>query len=449
VQAGDSGQARWLLRAATADAAHRRTTSGRRAARAARTVALLLLLALVASCATSVSKVSRDVTLVGSWSGEELVAFRSVLDLFEHRTGHKVTYVETRDLRGTIESRLRDGAALDVAGVTGPAHLAELAGTGVLRPLSAAIDVGAYKSDVAPTFIELGSIDGRLVGAFIKSTAKGLVWYDPGVFRLGVPTDWQDLQRMAVAAAGPRTHPWCVGLSSRESSGWPGTDWVENIVIRQSGADVYDRWVSGHLPWTSREVRRAFELFGQVVAEDAVHGGSSGATTTDFSRAGAPLFTRPPGCLFMQQGSFMLPFLATDGRIPGRDVDFFPFPALDPDHEGVLVGAGDIVALLSDEHGARELIAFLVSAEGQAAWVATGAALSINAHVTDYPNDVARRAAGLLVAADQFRFDASDEMPARMSDAFTSGVLEFVADQRRLPDILEGLDAVRRDAYAR
>jgi alpha-glucoside transport system substrate-binding protein len=413
--------------------------------------AALLLGTLVAlmGCAGPARHADGPVRVIGSWTGDELAALRSVLDLFTERTGHVVEVDETRDLRGVIGARLQAGDPPDLAGVSGPAHLSELAHAGALRPLSSAIDVGAYKAGVAPTFIELGSVDGRLVGAFIKSTAKGLVWYDPRVFRLGIPTTWDDLQRMATAAATPPTRPWCVGLASGEASGWPGTDWIEAILIRQAGSNIYDRWVDGQLAWASREVRLAFERYGQVVAEDAVHGGRMHAIETDFSVAGEPLFSRPPGCLFLLQGSFMLPFLAGPERVPGEDLDFFPLPDIDPAHGGSVVGAGDLVVLLTDRPAARDLMAFLVSAEGRAAWVATGAALSVNARVTDYPNEVAARAAEVLVSADRFRFDASDEMPTAMSEAFSAAVVEFTADQRRLGAILDGLDAVRRDAYAR
>jgi alpha-glucoside transport system substrate-binding protein len=408
---------------------------------------LLATCALLGSCAPPPSDAQGPITLIGSWTGQELRAFHDVLEIFETRTGQRVEYVETRDLRGTIEQRLRDGAPLDLAGVSGPAHLAQLAGQGVLKPLADAVDVGAYKADVAPTFIQLGSVDGRLVGAFIKSTAKGLIWYNPTVFRLGTPTTWDDLQRMAAAAAGGDTHPWCVGLASRESSGWPGTDWIENILIRQSGPKTYDRWVRGELPWTAREVRRAFQMFGQIVAEDAVHGGSRGALDTDFSEAGQPLFEQPPGCLFLHQGSFMSAFLADGERVPGDDFDFFSFPELNPAYQATVVGAGDLVGLFSDRPAARALMAFLVSAEGQAAWVRTGAALSINSRVNDYPDRVSARAAALLVSAGQFRFDASDEMPTAVSEAFATAVLEFVADQRRLDEVLEALEEVRRAAH--
>ena len=32
---------------------------------------------------------------------------------------------------------------------------------------------------------------------------------------------------------------WCVGLASQQTSGWPGTDWIEDILLHQAGPARY------------------------------------------------------------------------------------------------------------------------------------------------------------------------------------------------------------------
>ena len=245
------------------------------------------------------------------------------------------------------------------------------------------------------------------------------------------------------------TRPWCLGLASRESSGWPGTDWIENFLIRQSGADVYDSWVGGSLAWTSPEVTQAWKAYGKVAGESVVSGGVRAAVETDFAAAGEPLFTDPPGCLFLHQGSFMPTFWQQDGRVANRDFDFFPFPEFAAEHRGAVVGAGDLFGLFTDSGPARALLTYLVSPEGQSLWVSGGGALSVHRKVTAYPDAVASRAAVMLAQADQFRFDASDLMPAELNEAFWKGVISYTEDQARLPAILADLDSVREQSYAR
>jgi alpha-glucoside transport system substrate-binding protein len=410
-----------------------------------RFLAVLLISTLLglASCSGASGGSSTSVSVLGSWTGSEGDAFQAVVRPFEERTGIRVDYTTTRDLHGAIEDGLASGHPPDLAGLDGPTHLRELAGRGKLKDLGGAIDLQQYKESVAPTFVEFGSVNGQLLGVFLKATLKGLIWYDPAVFRRGIPASFEDLQWMADRYLADDTHEWCVGLASEEASGWPGTDIIESFLIQQSGVDAYDRWISGDLPWTSAEVRSAFLAYGQVVADDAVHGGASAALSTPFQDAGYPLFTDPPGCLFLQQGSFMPAFFEADGQRPGVTFDFFPFPDINPDNHGNVIGGGDLFGMLTDNPAAAELLRYLVSPEAQTILVSAGGALSVDKRVGTYPNELVQREASLLTGARRFRFDASDLMPAAVNKAFWAAVLAYTADQTRLDEILQEMDRVR------
>ncbi|HKZ91233.1 MAG TPA: hypothetical protein VJZ50_03775 [Candidatus Limnocylindrales bacterium] len=115
----------------------------------------------------------------------------------------------------------------------GPGYMAQLAKAGRLVDLGTVIDLGAYKRQTAPAFVHLGTVDSRLVGIFLKGTVKGLLWFNPDVYRGGPVAAWARLQHQAMSTEGVRA--WCMGLGSDASSGWPGTDWIEDFVLRQSG----------------------------------------------------------------------------------------------------------------------------------------------------------------------------------------------------------------------
>jgi alpha-glucoside transport system substrate-binding protein len=404
---------------------------------------LLGLLFVGASCGSARSLERTSVEVLGSWTGKEADAFQAVVEPFERRTGVDVEYSATRDLRGTIATRLAEGHPPDLVGLEGPTHLRELANQAVLRDLGDAIDLQTYKASVPPTFVEFGSVNGRLLGVFLKATVKGLIWYNPAVFRRGTPASFADLQWMSEPYLTSETREWCVGLSSKESSGWPGTDLIESFLIQASGVDAYDGWANGRLPWTSPEVRAAFQAYGRVVADDAVYGGAAGALATRFEEAGRPLFADPAGCLFLNQGSFMPAFFGADGYRAGVDFDFFPFPAIADGNEGSVIGGGDLFGMLTDNPAAAELIRDLISPDGQSILVSAGGALSVDRRVSGYPNDLVRREASVLTGAQRFRFDASDLMPAPMNRAFWQAVLDFTADQSQLSPILERLERAR------
>ncbi len=285
--------------------------------------ALILVVSALACTSTADPHIGGTVRVVGSWSGAEQDAFLAMVRPFEQQSGVSVEYTGTRDLNGLLWQSVAQKNPPDVAGLPGPGQMAEFARFGALQDLGNVIDVGAYKADTVPTFIDLGTVDGKLVGVFIKATLKGLIWYNPKIYTLPAPQNWAALQQDATLAKRD-ANTWCVGLGSDATSGWPGTDWIEDFVLRQSGPDVYDDWVSGKLPWTSPEIKSAFQMYGQVVADAA--GGQTSVIATSFQDGGNGLFSDPPQCLFHHQATFMTEFFKSQAGAREGEYDFFPFP---------------------------------------------------------------------------------------------------------------------------
>ncbi len=390
-------------------------------------------------------QIGGSVSVIGTWGGAEQDAFLAMVAPFEAQTGVKVEYTGTRDLNAVLTTGVASGILPDLAGLPGPGQLQEFAKRGALKPLDDVLDIATYKSETSPGFVDLGTVDGQVYGVFIKAAVKGLIWYNPKVYTGGTPTSWDDLNAKAAAAASGDMSPWCVGLESGAASGWPGTDWIEDFVIRQSGPDVYDAWVAGTQKWTSPEIKSAFDAFGDVL--DASHGGSGYVLNTNFGSAANPMFADPPGCLFHHQASFITSFFQDEGGAVEGDYDFFPMPDINPAYAGATTGAGDLFGMFNDTPQARALMAYLVTAEAQSIWVGIGGALSGNKNVTNYPDDVSARSAEILANATVFRFDGGDLMPAALQSAFFSAIVDFAQDQSKLDSILAGLDEVQATAY--
>ena len=228
------------------------------------------------------------VTVIGTWGGSEQESFLAMVAPFEAATGVDVQYTGTRDINTVLSTGVASGILPDVAGLPGPGQLTEWAKSGALKPLDDVLDVATYTAETAPALVALGTVDGKISGVFIKAAVKGLIWFNPANYTGGAPATWDALE---ATAAAPAKNLWCVGLESGAASGWPGTDWIEDFVLRQSGPDVYDAWVAGTQKWTSPEIKTAFEAFGKVITES--YGGSDTVLTTNFGDGGNQLFTSP------------------------------------------------------------------------------------------------------------------------------------------------------------
>ena len=403
------------------------------------TVALML----AAACGPGTTGNAKEVTVVGSWGGSEQDSFLAMVKPWEDRTGNKVKYTGSRGLGAYLTTAVASGTLPDIAGLPGPGEMIQFAKGGSLKPLDSVLDMATYKADTTSALVDLGSSDGKVYGVFMKLSVKGFIWYNTANYDGAVPADWD-----AVMATdkGPADSLFCVGLESGADSGWPGTDWVEDFVIRQSGPTVYDSWVAGTTKWTDPAIKSAFEAFGAVL--DDSFGGAAKVNSTNFGDGGNDLFTDPPGCLFHHQASFISDFFKKQGGAEDGEFDFFVMPQINSEFAGALTGGGDIVGLFSDKAAAKDLLKYLVTAEAQQIWADKGGFVSANTKVTTYPNAVEQKSADSIKNATVFRFDGGDLMPGTMKAAFFTAMVDFAEDQSQLDSILASLDEVQATAYA-
>ncbi len=402
-------------------------------------------------------KLGGTVTVLGVWGGAELESFLAMVKPFEEQTGVKVQFEGTRDLNAVLTTRIEGGNPPDVAGLPGPGQMAEFARAGKLTPLDAVLDLGAMRQQYAQSWIDLATVDGKVYGIFIKAALKGLIWYDPKVFEAAgyqVPATWDELLALTDRIASEGKTAWCIGLESGAASGWPATDWIEDIMLRTGGPDAYDKWYRHEVAWTDPTVRRAWELFGKIATNPKyVYGSQQGVLATNFGESPFPLFTDPPGCYLHHQATFIQDFILKQypNLTPGEDFDFFAFPPIDAGVPKAVEAAGDLFGMFKDTPQARALMTYLTTPEAQTVWVKRGGALSPNRKVSldQYPDPLSRRAAEILTSADVARFDASDLMPEAVNAAFWKGTLDYVQNPARLDGILQNLERIAQDAYKR
>lgn len=424
-----------------------------------RVLALVGLAAVVLTFAPPLTagtgKIGGTVKVLAVWGGDERQSFLAMVKPFEDTTGVRVRYEGTRDLNAVLTTRVRAGNPPDVAVVPGPGQMAEFARRGKIVPLNRVLDLAVLKDQYAQSWMDLGSIDGKLFGVFVKTALKGLIWYNPGAFQqagYAVPQAWNELMSLSERIADAGTTPWCIGLESGAASGWPGTDWIEDILLRAAGPDTYDKWVRHEISWTDAAVKQAWETFGRIATNPKyVLGGPQGVLSTNFGESPYPMFASPPRCYLHHQATFIQGFIQK--QFPKlelvKDFNFLAMPAIDAKYANAAIVAGDLVGMFQDTLQARALMKWLVTAEAQTIWVKRGGALSPNRKVpsTSYPDTLSRQAGQIVTSAAIVKFDGSDLMPEAVNNAFWKAVLDYVQNPRALEGILQRLERVARDGY--
>jgi alpha-glucoside transport system substrate-binding protein len=399
------------------------------------------------------------VQVFGPWLGPDRDLVMSVFAYFEQATGADIQYAGSDSFEQQIVIDIQAGSPPHVAVFPQPGLAADQAGRGALVPLGDEVRQWTLENYAAgQSWVDLGTYedaDGNLdyFGFFYKVDLKSLVWYSPDNFAdagYEIPMTMEELFALSDQIVADGATPWCIGLGSGDATGWPATDWVEDIMLRTQPPEVYDGWVTNEVPFDDPRVVNAIEIFGQFAKnEDYVDGGVASVGPTDFRDSPQGLFTVPPRCYMHRQASF-IPSFFPEGTELGVDADFFYFPPYASEDLGnPVLGAGTLFALTRESEAARALIDFLTTPLAHEVWMAQSGFLTPHLHVNldAYANEALRGQGAILQGATTFRFDASDLMPGAIgAGAFWRGMVDFVAGasaEEVARDIQRAWDAIR------
>ncbi|WP_417308245.1 ABC transporter substrate-binding protein [Devosia sp.] len=385
----------------------------------------------------------QKLTIWGPWrEGGDQEMFESVLAYFEDATGIDVEYGSSENYEQQAQIDAAAGSSANVTILPQPGLLADMASKGYLVPLGEDMQARVESEHAAgSSFVSLGTYadeDGNETFYAIpyKSDLKSLVWYSPDNFAdagYDVPETYEDLKALTEQMVADGNTPWCIGLGSGGATGWPATDWVEDIMLRMYPAEDYDAWVSNELKFNDPKVVAAIEEFGWFAKDDdKVAGGTAAVGTTDFRESPLGLFSVPPQCFMHHQASF-IPSFFPEGTELGVDADFFYFPSSsEKDLGNPVLGAGTLATITNDSDTARAFIDFLMNPISNEIWMSQSGFLStMKAASTDtYANDTLKGEGEILLNATTFRFDGSDLMPAAVgAGSFWTGMVDFVGGE--------------------
>jgi alpha-glucoside transport system substrate-binding protein len=376
----------------------------------------------------------QGLTDFGDLSGKEINVYTSITapedqpqidsyTLFEGCTGAKVNYEGSKEFEAQLVVRVKSGNPPDIAYVPQPGLLSTLVkdtGKVVAAPDSVSENVDEFFGEDWKNY---GTVDGTFYAAPLGANVKSFVWYSPGMFKENgweVPQTWDDMLALSDKIAASGIKPWCAGIESGEAAGWPATDWLEDAVLRDAGADVYDQWVAHEIPFNDQAIVDSLDRVGGILKNDKYVNGGIGdvesIATTAFQEAGLPILDGK--CAMHRQASF---YAANwpEGTTVAEDGDVFAFylPTTNEDNGKPVLGGGEFVAAFSDKPEVQAFQTYLSTdtwanekAKNTPAggWVSANKGLDINNLVS--PID---RLSGETLQDPEavFRFDGSDQMP--------------------------------------
>ena len=305
-----------------------------------------------------------------------------------------------------------------------------------------------------PAWRSYGSVDGVLYGTPFDGVAKSMVWYSPKRFAAAgysVPTTWAELMALSdrIVADG-KGKPWCGGLEDGPATGWPATDWLEEVVLGSLGPDIYDRWVTGGVKFDSPEIRSAMDVLDHWMHNPAfVNGGVGDIASMARTRY------QDGGKTILDGTCFMYPFpwfyigqwklFKKDATIgPDGDIYAFALPGVDPSVPTPVLGGGDFVIAFSDRPEVQTAWAYLTSPDWNIRRAKLAGVTSANTAVPleDLPDPLSRLTVKMLTAPGAtFRFDGSDLMPVPVQDAAYQQLTAWFGEGKATRDVLRAIDA--------
>ncbi|MGA5642931.1 ABC transporter substrate-binding protein [Streptomyces cinereoruber] len=388
-----------------------------------------------------------EVTVYAENRDREADLFEETWADFANCTGIDVQYEGDGEFEAQIQVRVEGGNAPDVAFFPQPGLLERFARDGKLKPASAGVAALA-KQGWSADWNGYATVDGTLYGTPLVANVKSFVWYSPAFFRdrgLRVPRTWSELMAVTEKVAASGVKPWCAGIESAEATGWPVTDWIEDVLLRQQGTRVYDQWVAHEIPFDDPRVIKAMDTVGSILKNDRYANGGFGPARSmasiPFQEAGTPVLSGD--CAMHRQASFYADMWPKGTEIgPDKDVYAFLLPGADPSSRPIL-GGGVFTAAFADRPEVRAFREYLASADFANARMSKGPFVSANRGVdpANAATPVDRLSIRLLQdPRTQFRFDGSDLMPASVGvGTFWKGAVDWIvgASTRQVADSVE------------
>ena len=393
----------------------------------------------------------KTVSIMLGFSGNQLKAFEAAVDPYAKSQGIKINWSPSSDFNNQIVLKVKANQLPDIAMFPQPGIMKQIQKTGKLAPLDSFLDIPTLKPQMVTGIMDSGTVGGKVYAIPPSINVKSLVFYPKKAWaadKLTPPTTLDSLLSFSQQLKSSGKTPWCMGISSPPATGWPATDWIENLVLNYGGTKQYQQWVDHTIKFDSPLVKKAADYYAKIFSTPGfVNGGQKAIGGIPFGTAGNPMFQAKPGCYMFKQGNF----ITQAGFFPAnvlKDIDnqvgVFQFPGTTAASHPV-EGGGDLAALFSGNNdSAKKILKFMFTPTfGTSAAKAGGYISPFKSFPqTAYPDNITRQMANIAYKATSFAFDGSDQMPGAVgSGSFWVQMTKWVGGNTSEDAALKAIDA--------
>ena len=403
-------------------------------------------------------------TLFGASTGTEGDAMAGFIDVYNEAAGTEITWTGSDDFEAQLHIRIDGGDPPAVAATPQPASICTTAVGSAVALEDLGYDIAELETNHSKAWMDLGLCeDGMHYGVPGWPNYKSIVFdHEPSFEAAGyeIPATYEELVALSEQAVADGWTPWCFGYESGGATGWPGTDWIEDIYGRTVDQETYSAWTKGEVRFEDEGVQNAFGIFEEILFGDGfVLGGAENVPGVAFSDSSGPLFQDNagpngdgPGCLMLKQGSFIQNFFNQQPEYEEgeeEEIGVFDFPSVDGNT--IALGGGDTFIIFDDDPAVAAVVQDWTSPEWQCV-LASGHGVEgverLPGHkdtsLDCYENENNRKFAAAVTEAlgsNTFYFDGGDLMdPAVGQGSFWEGMVVH-AQGTSVPDVVALIDS--------
>jgi multiple sugar transport system substrate-binding protein len=192
-----------------------------------------------------------------------------------------------------------------------------------------------------------------------------VVFYNKSTFAskgYKVPTTWDDFMALAKQMKNDGLTP----LAFAEKDGWPALGTFDIINLRVNGYDYHIKLMKHEVPWTDKGVTAVFDQWRQLMPY--LQKGANGRLWQDAAKA---LENKKAGMMFQGSNQVAANYAASNLD----DLDFFPWPTMNPDFGQDFMDAPTDGFMLpkkaKNKDGAKKVLEYIGTADAESTFLKT------------------------------------------------------------------------------